>query len=276
MNITNQYSLTVIIPNYNKEKYIEKCISSILNQTLLPDEIIIVDDCSTDKSRSIIDRIKNKNSIIKSIYLDKNGGVSNARNIGLKYATSDYITFTDSDDFYYNRDKLKNEMSLIKEKSPEDIVAYSPYGRCNEKGSIVSIPQLEPGFFLEGDIFSDLLAKQFMNVPRDYIIKKEIIEKVGAYCFPRNFFEDYDLLIRISKEIKFYCTYELGIMYRLTGSGLSVRSSKEYKNTLTQIVDSYLLMLPMTDRVIIKFKTLIYKAKNKIIYLETGKRNLNK
>ena len=105
-------TLAVIIPNYNKELYIEKCLESVFKQTLQPDQIIIVDDCSSDKSRDIIHTLAVQHKRINPIYLDENRGVSNARNIGAEYANTDYVTFLDSDDLYYNPDKLKNEMKF--------------------------------------------------------------------------------------------------------------------------------------------------------------------
>ena len=92
--------ISIIIPNYNKEKYIEKCVDSVLKQSYMPKEIIIVDDCSTDNSRRIIEKLTKENETIKLIYPKTNGGVSKARNLGLQNACYDYVTFIDSDDFY--------------------------------------------------------------------------------------------------------------------------------------------------------------------------------
>ncbi len=98
-------SLTVIIPNYNNEKYIGKCIKSVLSQSLLPDEIIIVDDCSTDSSKQIIKEFAENNARIKPFFLEENGGVSHARNYGIKRSEGEYITFLDADDYYCNKKK---------------------------------------------------------------------------------------------------------------------------------------------------------------------------
>ena len=91
-----KYSL--IVPVYNVQKYIEKCISSILDQDYANYEIIIVDDGSTDKSAEIIDRIANLNrDKIVSIH-QENKGLGGARNTGLEKATGKYVWFIDSDD----------------------------------------------------------------------------------------------------------------------------------------------------------------------------------
>ena len=89
-------NLSIIIPVYNTAKYLDKCIKSIENNKLDDYEIIIVDDGSTDGSSIECD--KYKSDIIKVIHIE-NGGVSNARNVGIKESNSKYITFIDSDDY---------------------------------------------------------------------------------------------------------------------------------------------------------------------------------
>ena len=90
--------VSVIVPVYNVEKYLEKCLDSLVNQTLKEIEIIIVNDGSPDNSHKIIDKYTKKYKNIKA-YLKENGGLSDARNYGLKKASGEYIAFLDSDDF---------------------------------------------------------------------------------------------------------------------------------------------------------------------------------
>lgn len=91
--------ISVIVPVYNVEKYIERCLDSLLNQTLNDIEIIIVNDGSTDSSKKIICSYKEKYPE-RIIYLEKtNGGLSDARNYALPFAQGEYVTFLDSDDY---------------------------------------------------------------------------------------------------------------------------------------------------------------------------------
>ena len=91
--------VSVIVPIYNVEKYLEKCINSLLSQTLEDIQIILVNDGSKDNSGNIA-REYEKNNKNRIIYVEKeNGGLSDARNYGLKYATGDFIAFLDSDDY---------------------------------------------------------------------------------------------------------------------------------------------------------------------------------
>lgn len=89
--------VSVIVPVYNVEKYLNRCIESILNQTYKNIEIILIDDGSTDNSGKMCDEYKIKDARIKVIHKE-NGGLSDARNVGLSTATGDYVTFIDSDD----------------------------------------------------------------------------------------------------------------------------------------------------------------------------------
>lgn len=90
--------ISIIIPVYNVEKYLDRCMDSIINQTHKNLEIILVDDGSTDSSGIICDKYLQKDKRIKVIHKE-NGGLSSARNAGLKKATGDYIGFVDSDDW---------------------------------------------------------------------------------------------------------------------------------------------------------------------------------
>ena len=90
--------ISIIVPVYNVEKYLKKCIDSIVNQTYKNLEIILVDDGATDRSGEICDELAKLDNRIK-VYHKKNGGLSDARNYGVERATGDYIGFVDSDDY---------------------------------------------------------------------------------------------------------------------------------------------------------------------------------
>lgn len=90
--------ISVIIPVYNTEKYLKRCLDSIINQTFKNLEIIIVDDGSTDSSPQICDNYAESDDRIRVIH-KTNGGLSSARNAGIDIATGIYISFIDSDDY---------------------------------------------------------------------------------------------------------------------------------------------------------------------------------
>ena len=92
----NDIKVSVVVPIFKVEKYLEQCVDSILAQTLKEIEIILVDDGSPDNCGNIIDKYKEQDGRIKCIH-KKNGGVSEARNDGLKLCTGEYIYIMDSD-----------------------------------------------------------------------------------------------------------------------------------------------------------------------------------
>lgn len=91
--------ISIIVPCYGVEKYLDRCLSSIINQTFSDLEIILVDDCSPDNTPQICDEWAKKDSRIKVIHKEKNEGLGFARNTGLKIASGEYVAFVDSDDF---------------------------------------------------------------------------------------------------------------------------------------------------------------------------------
>lgn len=112
-------NVSVIVPVFNKEKYLEECLDSLINQTLEKIEVICVDDGSTDNSLKILEEYEEKDSRIK-VFTQENNGPGNARNNALKHASGDYIAFVDADDWieldalrilYENA--LENESELV-------------------------------------------------------------------------------------------------------------------------------------------------------------------
>ena len=90
--------ISIIVPAYNSEDFIESSIKSIINQTINDMEIIIIDDGSTDRTSEICDELERIDDRIKVIH-KKNGGASSARNLGIELSSGDYIGFVDSDDW---------------------------------------------------------------------------------------------------------------------------------------------------------------------------------
>lgn len=110
----NDIVVSVIIPVYNAEKYIERAVDSVLNQTFHDYEIILVNDGSTDKSREIIDNIASQYENIACLHVD-NGGPSKARNIGMSVARGEFIQFMDADD-YIDSDMLESYSKVALEQ----------------------------------------------------------------------------------------------------------------------------------------------------------------
>lgn len=128
--------ISIVVPIYNVENYLEKCIKTLINQTYKNIEIILVDDGSKDSSGEICNEYQKKDERIKVIHKE-NGGLSDARNAGIKEATGKYIAFLDADDYvdYTMYEKLYN---VIKEENAE--IAICGYSRINEKDKEMPYP----------------------------------------------------------------------------------------------------------------------------------------
>ena len=179
--------ITVIVPVYNMEKYIERCLKSLLSQTLEDIEIIVVNDGSTDRSKEIIlDFLESQNNII---YKEKeNEGVAVARNYGLKAASGEYITFLDPDD-YIEKDMYEKMYNKAKEEEEEaDLVECDFYWEYPNKK--------------KQDVGKVYLGKKDMLVnvrvmPWNKLIKKSIIQD-NNIRFPKGLkYEDVEFTYKL-------------------------------------------------------------------------------
>lgn len=148
---TYDIKVSVIIPIYNVEKFLEECIESVVNQTLEEIEIICVNDGSQDSSVDIVNRYQEKDSRVKLVNKE-NGGLSSARNAGIEVATGEYILFLDSDDYldkqaleylYYeakkdNLDQLHYSASVFYDECDENTMAKDAYVRKNDYSSVMT------------------------------------------------------------------------------------------------------------------------------------------
>lgn len=124
--------ISIIIPIYKVEQYLDECVTSIINQTYKDLEIILVDDGSPDKCPRMCDEWAKKDARIKVVH-KKNGGLSSARNAGLKVAKGEYIGFVDSDD--YVDETMYEDLMRVMNQNENTMVVSSPIIR-NKNGAL--------------------------------------------------------------------------------------------------------------------------------------------
>lgn len=170
--------LSVIVPVYNVENYLNKCVDSILRQNYKNVEIILIDDGSTDKSSMICDDYKNKYTNIHVIH-KKNGGLSSARNAGLDVCTGDYISFIDSDDWI--EQEMYNVMVNRAVDTNSDIVIAGRYRVDSNNNKVKETYMLYP----ELETFSNIKGLAYLMSFRGYdmsvcdkIFSKNVIKKI--------------------------------------------------------------------------------------------------
>lgn len=115
--------LSVIVPVYNVEKYVEECLTSVINQNYENMEVIVVDDGSTDESLQVVEEVARQSDKLH-VYSKPNGGLSDARNFGLDKAKGDFVTFIDSDDVLLGTDVYSKVMNCLINDDLLDVVQY--------------------------------------------------------------------------------------------------------------------------------------------------------
>ncbi|MAU37614.1 MAG: hypothetical protein CMD14_09665 [Flavobacteriales bacterium] len=187
-------NISVILPTYNRIKYLQKIIDSVFNQTYSEGEIelIIIDDNSSDGTEEYI--LSLANNKIKYIKNKTNKGGAYSRNIGVQNANYDYIAFIDSDTIWY-KNKLSKQISLLI-NNPEKII-YCCY-RKQRRGKWL----LQPKDIFDGQIFENLIFQNFIDTPSS-IMKKELFLSVGGFDEDLPRFQDWDLFLRLAQQYDF-------------------------------------------------------------------------
>lgn len=227
--------LSVIVPVYNTEKYLEKSIKSIIKSKFKDLEIIIVNDGSTDNSEEIIKEIIEENKDFKIKYLKKeNGGLSDARNYAIPYANGKYISFVDSDDYidenlYLNLKKYMDQnIDLIKFKMKT----------VDEKGNVLEK--------LDGPIFEKCSGEEgfeklcvldkFLDPACIYLYRTKFFKENNFKYSKGTFHEDFGLTSLIILKAKtFVSTDECGYYYLQTQN--SITRNKDYKKEVKKSED---------------------------------------
>ncbi len=130
--LSNTLFISIIIPTYNVEKYITRCLESCINQTFSNIEILVVDDCGNDNSINIAQDFANKDSRIRIIHNSKNLGTFNARIEGIKNAKGEYILCLDADDYIDTKCCEILHNTIMQEQDLPDIVMFKAYYKCSK------------------------------------------------------------------------------------------------------------------------------------------------
>ena len=184
--------VSIIVPVYNVESYLDKCLNSLVNQTLKEIEIIIVNDGSTDNSKKIIDKYAKKYKNIIAI-TKENGGVSEARNLGLTKATGEYIAFLDSDDWV--------ELDMYEKMYQKALAENFDIVACDTQAIFPNEKQYIGSNIKEDNVLNNTLMIDAYAVLWNKIYKKELLEGI-KFKKGMNFCEDVEFLYMIYPKIK--------------------------------------------------------------------------
>lgn len=198
--------LSVIIPIYNVEKYLKRCVSSVTSQDYKDLEVILVDDGSPDSCPAICDELAMQDDRIRVIH-KPNGGLSSARNAGLEIACGEYVAFLDSDDAWM-QNKLSRIMQILFEKNP-DLLMFMSYDITHD-GKMYERRDMHD--FLSGDEIQDYSIGEYYKhliadgnlhesactkiLPREFILKNELFFQKGIIS------EDTEWMFRVLRCVK--------------------------------------------------------------------------
>lgn len=227
--------ISVIVPVYNAEKYIARCIDSILVQADETTEIILIDDGSTDSSERIIKTYLDKNNQIIKYIKKENTGVADTRNIGIEQATGDYIIFVDSDD-YIDKNLFKNLEKYMKQNI--EIIKYKAVIETEQEDQI--------GQF-EGPVFDTITGEEAFS---KLYYTDEMVDALWVYAYKRELFiknnfkfikdtyhEDFGLIPLIILKAKSFVSTDIQGYYYIQSKN-SITRNENYKNTVKKVFDT--------------------------------------
>lgn len=213
-------SISVIIPAFNAENYITDALESVFKQTLRVDEIIVVDDGSTDKTVEVVERSSESSNREVKIISQDNFGAAKARNAGIKIAQGEWIAFLDADDLW-RADKLKLQFDRLNVE-PEAKMVFSDMSH-QVAGKVVFNSYLHEkkySFLSEGQIYSNLLHENFVFTPT-VVVQKSILDELGGFDEKLQIAEDYDLWLRIANKNEILFVDEPLVVRRRTGENIT-------------------------------------------------------
>lgn len=247
-------AVSVVMPAYNAERFIWETINSVISQTYTDWELWVIDDCSTDSTREIVEELASQDSRINLVRNEKNVGVADTRNRGFDLCNGRYVALLDSDDVWFP-DKLDRQMRLAEETGAD--IIYCSYKMIDEHGRPVCDDFIVP----EIEDFDSCLVRSVISCSTA-LLSREITDK---YRFNKDYYHE-DLVLWL--ELLRYGYAARGVTeviaaYRLLDSG---RSSKKLRTALNRwrVYRKYLkLSIPKSVKSIVKYATLGIKKYQK-------------
>ena len=215
--------VSVIVPAYNVSKYIPEALASLEKQTFSDFEVLVVDDGSTDDTVAVVQKFCQRDNRF-SLLQKPNGGLSSARNYGIRHAKGEYIALLDGDDIYH-RDKIATHVARLYDK-PDVGVVYSASRTIRDDGKPTFISL--SGKPVHSNPLLALLCKNFVGHGSNAVFRRCLIDEVGGFDENLRSWEDVDLWLRIAATQKWHFYREKRILsyYRVRPSGLSFNTSQ--------------------------------------------------
>lgn len=224
--------VSVVIPSYNHERFVERSIRSVLEQSYSPIELVVVDDGSTDGSWEVIERVRSETGNAFEAYRKANGGVSSALNFGIERTSGEYVAVLASDD-YFLTEKVERQMKLFLRSRPDvGIVhcsAYQDYG----DGDLVDMTGSYPA--AQGKCFEGLLMRKVVAIAPSVIFARSVYNEIGGFDESLTA-EDIDFHTRVAAAgYSFAYLPEPLMVKRATGQNLSAMVAANHEAHLATL-----------------------------------------
>lgn len=194
--------ITIIIPVYNKEAYLKRCLDSVLSQTYPHLEVLLVDDCSRDGSLKICEDYAKRDGRVRVLKQEENAGASAARNAGIEAATGDYIGFTDADD-WIEPEMYEALLDAIRKAKPGSHMVQLMSRNYAPDGTLVVPPRREDGrceVLARDDYFRELIMHEGDSSFCTKLFERDFLQKYRFAEGKKN--EDFELLLRMMPELE--------------------------------------------------------------------------
>lgn len=243
--------VSIILPVYNGEEFIEDAIESVLGQTYENWELIIINDGSTDNSEQIIKNFLSNNRL-KYFENHGNKGISSTRNRGLKKSTGEYIAFLDQDDLW-EKNKLEVSISHFNNKRDKLGLVYSEANilNCTEQSEIIRVSSGAPNGLPRKRFIEKLFLKNFIKSMSQVVISKKTFQEVGLFDERLSVADDWDLYLRLAGKFSFQKIPKVLTTIRRHGENTSDEKTLEMKReSLEIILPKCLELYPFLNKVL--------------------------
>jgi glycosyltransferase involved in cell wall biosynthesis len=228
-------TIDVVIPVYNGQDFIIDALESVVKQTLSPRTVIVVDDGSTDDTHKIVSEYALSSKVEIKIIKKINGGLSSARNAGIKESTSDFIAFLDADDVWIGN-KLEEQIDIYKTTKFKNLaLIYCNYDVIDSHGVIQYTNYKAPldNKRMRGMVFQKLLKRnRIASSGSGVLIKRDIFEDVGLFDEKLKFGEDWDMWLRIARKYDVDFSSKTLVHIRKHEYNMTAQPSKVFENEL--------------------------------------------
>ena len=193
--------LSIIIPVYNVEQYLPSCVQSVITQTYQDLQVILVDDGSTDSSGLLCDQLAQQDSRIQVVHKE-NGGLSDARNAGLRVAIGEYVAFLDSDDVYLLNDGLEQLMALAQVEQPDVLLFQAVDVYPNHQSVRKAYDEAWIAAHSGMEVFHQLVRTQSFNMSACFqLVRRNLLEQHQIYFEKGLLSEDVDWSLRLWRHV---------------------------------------------------------------------------